>query len=104
LLAGGRKQTTVWEAASPIAGFGSGGAGEDAVTAHPTQKPLELFERPILNHTRPSEIVYDPFAGSGTCLIGAARHGRRCLAVELDPSWCDVIRDRYQHYLQAGGS
>ena len=93
---GGRKQTTVWEAASPIAGFGSGGQGEDAVTAHPTQKPLELFERPILNHTKPGEIVYDPFCGSGTCLIAAAKQGRRCLAIELDPAWSDVIRARYE--------
>jgi DNA modification methylase len=93
---GGRRQLTVWEAASPIAGFGSGGRGEDAVTAHPTQKPLELFERPILNHTQPGDVVYDPFAGSGTCLIAAARQGRRCFAIELDPRWCDLIRDRYQ--------
>jgi DNA modification methylase len=93
---GGHKQTTVWEAASPIASFGRGGSAEDAVTPHPTQKPLELFERPLLNHTRPGEIVYDPFAGSGTCLIAAAMHGRRCFAIELDPVWCDLIRDRYQ--------
>ena len=83
---GGRKQTTVWEAASPIAGFGSGGAGagagEDMVTRHPTQKPLELFERPILNHTRSGAVVYDPFAGSGTSLVAAAKHGRRCFAIE----------------------
>jgi DNA modification methylase len=97
---GGRKQTTIWEAASPIAGFGSGGSGEDLVTAHPTQKPLELFERPILNHTRPGELVYDPFAGSGTSLIAAAKHDRRCLAIELDPAWCDLIRARYEQYAQ----
>jgi len=100
---GGSKQTTVWEAASPIAGFGSGGAGEDAVTPHPTQKPLELFERPLLNHTRPGEVVYDPFCGSGTCLIAAEKHGRRCFAVELDPAWCDVIRDRYERFAAGGG-
>jgi DNA modification methylase len=93
---GDRKETTVWEAASPIAGFGGG--RDDACTAHPTQKPLELFERPILNHTRPGAIVYDPFAGSGTSLVGAEKHGRRCFAIELDPAWCDVIRDRYEAY------
>jgi len=91
---GGRTQTTVWEAASPIAGFSSGEA-DDASTAHPTQKPLELYRRPILNHTRPGELVYDPFAGSGTCLVAAEQAGRRCAAIELDPCWCDVIRDRY---------
>jgi len=95
---GGRRQTTVWEAASPIASWGGAGRSEDTVTAHPTQKPLELFERPILNHTMPGGIVYDPFAGSGTCLIAAARHGRRCFAIELDPAWCDVIRDRYDAF------
>jgi DNA modification methylase len=99
---GGRKQTTVWEAASPIGAYG-GKAGEDAVTAHPTQKPLELFTQPILNHTRPGAVVYEPFAGSGTCLIAAAKTGRRCFALELDPGWCDVIRDRYQAFAEANG-
>jgi DNA modification methylase len=94
---GGRKQTTVWEAASPIGAYGDK-AGEDAVTAHPTQKPLELFTRAILNHTEPGAIVYEPFAGSGTCLIAAAKAGRRCFAIELDPAWCDLIRDRYETY------
>jgi DNA modification methylase len=93
----------VWEAPSPImacspAGNGSGG---DAATAHPTQKPLELFERPILNHTAAGAIVYEPFAGSGTCLIAAEKTGRRCFAIELDPGWCDVIRDRYRDYIAA---
>jgi DNA modification methylase len=100
---GGRKQTTVWQAASPIAGFGSGGLEADLVSAHPTQKPLVLFERPILNHTQPGEIVYDPFCGSGTALIAAATHGRRCFAIELDPVWCDLIRNRYlQHTAKTG--
>ena len=92
---GGRKQTTVWEEASPIAGFGGGGK-DDSATAHPTQKPVALYTRPILNHTAPGEVVYDPFAGSGTALVAAEQHGRRCLLIELDPPWCDVIRDRYQ--------
>jgi len=92
---GGRKQTTVWEDASPIAGFG-GGSEEDVATAHPTQKPLSVYTRPILNHTKPGELIYDPFGGSGTALVAAEQHGRRCLMVELDPAWCDVIRDRYQ--------
>ena len=80
--------------------FGST-SGEDACTPHPTQKPLELFKRPILNHTEPDEIVYDPFLGSGTCLIAAEETGRRCFGLELDPRWCDVIRDRYTAYVSA---
>jgi DNA modification methylase len=95
---GGRKQMTVWEDASPIAGFG-GGSDEDSATAHPTQKPLSVYTRPILNHTKPGEVIYDPFGGSGTALVAAEKHGRRCLMVELDPAWCDVIRDRYQAFV-----
>ena len=100
---GGRKQTTVWEAASPIMPFGDR-EGEDAATAHPTQKPLELFTRPILNHTEAGELVHDAFAGSGTCLIAAEQTGRRCFTAELDPAWCDVVRDRYDNYLAVRNS
>jgi DNA modification methylase len=99
---GGRRQTTVWQAPSPIAAAGPG-AGEDAATSHPTQKPLLLFERPILNHTKPGELVYEPFCGSGSCLIAAEKTGRRCFALELDPRWCDLIRARYEAYRAKGG-
>jgi DNA modification methylase len=94
---GGRRQSTVWDAPSPIMAYGGG--SDDASTPHPTQKPLLLFERPLLNHTNKAAIVYDPFAGSGTCLIAAEKAGRRCLAIELEPGWCDVIRDRYAAFI-----
>lgn len=93
---GGRKQTTVWESASPIAAYGGG--IDDASTLHPTQKPVSLFERPIANHTQAGDVVYEPFAGSGSQFIAAERLGRRCFGIEIDPSYYDVIRARYQAY------
>ncbi len=36
---------------------------------HPTPKPVELFMIPMEEHTRPGEICYEPFAGSGTQII-----------------------------------
>ncbi len=51
-----------------------GGLAE-AKEDHPTQKPLVLFETPIRNHLKSGEGVYDPFVGSGTCLIAAERCG-----------------------------
>ncbi len=42
----------------------------------PTQKPVELMRKPILNHTKPGELVYDPFLGSGTTLAAAEVTGR----------------------------
>ncbi|MEM6260402.1 MAG: site-specific DNA-methyltransferase [Planctomycetota bacterium] len=62
---------------------------------HPTQKPLELFERAIRNSSKRSDLVFDPFLGSGTTLIAAARLGRRCFGIELEPGYCDVIVRRF---------
>jgi DNA modification methylase len=93
---GDRDQTTIWRAPSPIMAYGR--VQDDAVTSHPTQKPLLLFEKPIRNHTKHGDVVYEPFAGSGTQLIAAERLGRRCFALELDPAYCDVIRKRYEAY------
>jgi DNA modification methylase len=65
---------------------------------HPTMKPVALLETLIKNSSARDEIVFDPFAGSGSTLIACERLGRRCFAVELDPAYCDVIRRRYREY------
>ncbi len=65
---------------------------------HPTCKPVELLSRLISNLSRAGEVVLDPFAGSGSTLISCEQLGRRCVAVELDPRYCDVIRDRYEAF------
>ena len=62
---------------------------------HPTQKALGLAERAIRNSSQPGEIVFDPFLGSGTTLVAAARLGRRGFGLEIDPKYCDVIVRRY---------
>ncbi|MEK6618714.1 MAG: DNA methyltransferase, partial [Nitrospirota bacterium] len=41
----------------------------------------------------------DPFGGSGSTLIAAEAAGRRGVTAELDPRYCDVIRDRYARYV-----
>jgi DNA modification methylase len=80
---GDRTQTTVWD----IAGR------SEAQTDHGTQKPVECMARPIRNHEGD---VYEPFAGSGTTLIAAEQLGRRCLAIEIDPAYCDVVVTRWE--------
>ena len=71
--------------------------GED-VTGHPTQKPVELFARPIRSHTAPGDVVYEPFAGSGTQIIAAERLGRRCFALERDPRSIDLGLARWEAF------
>ncbi len=61
-------------------------------------KPVPLIERAIRNSTETGEAVLDTFGGSGSTLIAAARTGRKALLVELDPKYCDVIRQRWERF------
>jgi DNA modification methylase len=70
---------------------------------HPTQKPLEIFARPIGYHTRAGDVVYEPFSGSGSQIIAAAKLGRRCYAMELAPEFVDVARIRWTNFARAAG-
>jgi DNA modification methylase len=69
---------------------------QDGDKIHHTQKPIVLFELPILYHTMPGEVVLEPFAGSGSQIMAAERHGRKCLAMERDPRACDRILVRFE--------
>ena len=81
---GDRKQTTVWE------------IGRENDHIHPTQKPVEIFTRPMEFHTLRGEIVAEPFSGSGSQIIAAEKMGRKCYAMELDPRYVDVAVTRWE--------
>jgi DNA modification methylase len=87
------ENSTIWDSPSPK--FIMGGSDEDKFD-HPTQKPVELMRRPILNHLRRGELVYDPFLGSGTTLAAAELNERVCYGMELDPKYADVVVHRWQ--------
>jgi DNA modification methylase len=61
---------------------------------HPTTKPLELIAKMIANSSRPGELVYDPFAGSGSTIIAAHQLGRIGYGCELDPAYLAVQLER----------
>jgi DNA modification methylase len=63
---------------------------------YPTQKPVELAERAILNHSAKS--CLDLFGGSGSTLIACEKTNRKCYMMELDPHYCDVILSRWEKY------
>jgi DNA modification methylase len=87
------ENSTIWDSPSPK--FKMGGSDEDKFD-HPTQKPLALMRKPIVNHTKRGELVYDPFLGSGTTLVAAELSGRVCYGLELDAKYVDVIIGRWQ--------
>ena len=94
---GDRCQTSVWDVPNlnPIGGTRT---DDNAVTGHGTQKPVRLFEIPILNHTLIGEAIYDPFLGSGTALIAAEKLGRVCLALDLDPQYVQAAVSRWEAF------
>lgn len=89
---GDRTQSTIWQ----VANLNPFGGSDEDTTGHGTQKPLDLMKRPILNHTRPGDLVYDPFLGSGTTLIAATLTDRICYGIEFDPAYVDLTVRRWQ--------
>lgn len=85
---GGESQSTVWN-------IDTIPNGEER-PEHPTPKPLEVYAIPIQQHTIPGELLYEPFAGSGTAIIAAEQLGRRCRAIEKQPVYVDVCIRRWQ--------
>jgi len=80
--------TTVWD----ISQVGQ----QDGI--HPTQKPTEIFAIPIRAHTDPGDVVYEAFSGSGSQIIAAEQLGRRCYAMELEPSYVAAAIARWEKF------
>jgi site-specific DNA-methyltransferase (adenine-specific) len=65
---------------------------------HPTVKPVKLIEYQIINSTRPGQIVYDGFSGSGSTLMACEHSGRHARCVELEPKFVDTTIRRWQEH------
>ena len=61
---------------------------------HPTQKPLCVLTPLIQSFSRPGDLIFDPFCGSGSTLLAAKLQGRRFIGIELDSAYCDIARYR----------
>lgn len=67
--------------------------GEHTKRVHPTQKPIALLAWCL---SFGEGLVGDFYAGSGSTLIACEQVGRSCMAMEIDPLYCDVIVERWQ--------
>tara|TARA_Y100000034_G_scaffold116848_1_gene155690 strand:- start:145 stop:1224 length:1080 start_codon:yes stop_codon:yes gene_type:complete len=83
----GKHKNSVWEIDK-----------EQSCNLHPTMKPVELIENAVLNSSKKSSVILDPFLGSGSTLIACEKTKRRCYGMELDPQYVDVIVQRYVDY------
>ena len=63
-------------------------------TIHPTQKSLKLMEEIIKVHTNPTDLILDPFMGSGTTGVAALNLGRRFLGIEYNTTYFELAERR----------
>ena len=66
---------------------------------HDTPKPEKLTRALILTCSRKNDLVFVPFAGSGTECAMAAKEGRRFIGYEIDPKHCDYANKRVQNHV-----
>jgi len=75
-------------------------AGDEAIRKsdgerfHKQQAPIALLLRIILSSTKPNDIVFDPFAGTGTTLVVAEQVGRKSIGIEIDPDNVQCMKKR----------
>ena len=88
-LSNGKQMRNVWEFSPPQ-------PKEKVHGKHPTQKPLKLLDRILLASSRESDIILDPFNGSGTTAIAAVRLNRKYLGIEISKEYLDLTVKRLE--------
>jgi site-specific DNA-methyltransferase (adenine-specific) len=83
----GKQMRNVWEIPSPP-------AKEKMFGKHPTQKPVDLLNRIILASTKEGDLVLDPFCGSSTTGVSAARLNRKYVGIELEDEYLQLSVER----------
>ena len=74
-------------------------SSEKTNRVHPTQKPVSLMGWILKRFRLTADTVFDPFLGSGSTLIAAEKANCKCIGMELDPKYVDVIVQRYVDYV-----
>jgi len=82
---GDKKQTTLWEIPKP-----------NKNTFHPTQKPLAIIEKTLLNSSKKDDIVFDLCGGAGSTLLACEKLERAARIMEIEPQYIDATILRWQ--------
>jgi len=67
---------------------------QDTHTGHPSQKPIKLVQYLVKIFSKPNDLIFDPFCGSGTTCVAAKELGRRYIGIDISEKYCDIARDR----------
>ena len=61
---------------------------------HPTQKPVPLYQWCIKNYSKETDLILDPFCGSGTTCLAAKMLGRRFIGIDISQAYVDIAEER----------
>lgn len=65
---------------------------------HPAVFPIALPEFVYKSYSNLNDIIFEPFCGSGTSLLAAEKQHRRCYAIDIEPTYCDLAIERWQRF------
>jgi len=68
-------------------------------TEHPTEKQVNLFVKFITTLSKSSDLIFDPFMGSGTTAIACLKTGRKFIGCEISKKYCDLANKRINDFL-----
>lgn len=72
--------------------------GEKEERVHPTQKPIRMQTEILKDFTKENDNILDGFGGSGSTLIACEQTNRNCFMIEYEPSYVDVIINRWETF------
>ena len=91
----GRYRTNVWD--YPAVSALRGGK-DNELAMHPTVKPVQMIADALMDCSNRTDVVLDPFGGSGSTLIAAERTGRQARLIEMEPKYIDVTIKRWEKF------
>lgn len=89
----GKNPSDVWQIAKVTSGRNRSSKER---TKHPAQFPNELIKKFVEGFSKPNDIIFDPFLGSGTTAEMAILHGRECVGIEIREDYCDIAIERVE--------
>lgn len=69
-------------------------------TIHPCQFPIELVERLVLSLSNAGDVVFDPYLGVGSTVIGSHLHGRYGMGCDINPDYISIAWQRFDELKQ----
>jgi len=70
------------------------GVGKPSNRVHPTQKPVDLLAKILMDYTHEGDTILDPFMGSGTTGVACVQTGRNFIGIEIDPTYFAIAEKR----------